>query len=161
MEVEPIGIIWSPFKEPKNTPIQPVFAEDTEGTVEVFAPFRDGLQDLDGFDRIWLIYLLHRASKVQMLVTPFRDTCVRGVFATRAPCHPNAIGMSAVRIVKVENGRIQVAGIDVLDGTPLLDIKPYNPAFDSFPDSRAGWYDLNREDRTHADDRFEVKKRDS
>ena len=150
----PIGIIRSPYREIAGTPIQPVFAADAEGEVEVFEAYAEGLRDLDGFERIWLVYAFHRAGPARLRLVPFRDTVERGVFATRAPCRPNAIGLSCVRLLSVAGRVLRVAGVDVLDGTPLLDIKPYAPAFDAFPDSRAGWLDAGRAERTRADDRF-------
>jgi tRNA-Thr(GGU) m(6)t(6)A37 methyltransferase TsaA len=149
-----IGIIRSPFHEAAGTPIQPVFAEGTEGTVEVLPQYAEGLRDLAGFDRLWLIYHLHCASPGRMRVVPFRDNREHGVFATRSPCRPSAIGLSCVRLLGIEGNTLRVGGVDMLDGTPLLDIKPYAPAFDSFPGAKAGWLDAQRVDRTHADERF-------
>jgi tRNA-Thr(GGU) m(6)t(6)A37 methyltransferase TsaA len=150
-----LGIIHSPFKDPVGMPIQPVFAEAMQGTVEVFPDFVDGLQDLEGFERVWLIYWLHRAPAGALRVIPFRDTIERGVFATRAPSRPNTIGLSCVRVLSVAGNVVTIGGVDILDGTPLLDIKPYVPKFDAFPDSRAGWCDQSPASaRTHADDRF-------
>jgi tRNA-Thr(GGU) m(6)t(6)A37 methyltransferase TsaA len=156
MELEPIGVIHSPFTEAKGTPIQPRAAEGAEGTVEVFAPFVAGLQDLDGFERVWLLYWLDRAAEPRMTVTPFMDDQPRGLFATRAPCRPNPIGMSPVRLVRIEGAVLHVADIDVLDGTPLLDIKPYAPALDVFDVARCGWLDAasRRLPHTRADGRF-------
>jgi tRNA-Thr(GGU) m(6)t(6)A37 methyltransferase TsaA len=150
----PIGIIRSPFRDAPGTPIQPVFAEGTEGTVEVFPQYADGLRDLEGFERVWLIYWFHKAPSGPLRVTPFRDTAEHGIFATRAPCRPNAIGLSCVRLLSVAGNVLTIGGVDILDGTPLLDIKPYVPAFDSFSDAKAGWLDAQRVDRTHADERF-------
>ena len=150
-----IGIIRSPFKEAAGIPIQPVFADGAEGTVEVFPQYADGLNDLEGFERVWLIYWLHKAPPGPLRVIPFRDTVARGVFATRAPCRPNAIGLSCVRLLSVAENRLTIGGVDILDGTPLLDMKPYIPKYDSFPESRAGWCDQTPASApTHADDRF-------
>lgn len=150
-----IGIIRSPFTETTGMPIQPVFAEGTEGTVEVLPQYADGLHDLEGFERVWLIYWLHKAPPGRLRVIPFRDTTERGIFATRAPCHPNAIGLSCVRLLSVAGNILTIGGVDILDETPVLDIKPYVPKFDAFPETRAGWCDQSPPSaRTHADDRF-------
>jgi tRNA-Thr(GGU) m(6)t(6)A37 methyltransferase TsaA len=152
--LKPVGVIHSTFKEPAGTPIQPPFAEGAEGIVEVFPEYADGLHDLEGFDRIWLLYWLDRAPSPRLRVVPFRDEVERGLFATRAPCRPNPIGLSCVRLLRIEHNLLTVGGVDVLDGTPLLDIKPYVPEFDAFPQSRAGWLDNPRGGRVIADDRF-------
>lgn len=149
-----IGIIHTPHKETGGMPIQPVYAEDARGTIEVFPAYADGLRDLEGFDRLWLIYSFHQAGPARLRVVPFRDTVERGVFATRAPCRPNAIGMSCVRLLSVAGNVLTVAGVDILDGTPLLDIKPYVPEFDAHPQSRAGWLVNPATDRKQADNRF-------
>jgi len=152
-QVEPIGVIRSPFTRPAGTPIQPAKARGAQGTVEIDAPYAEGLRDLDGFDRIWLLYWFHKAPPAQMTVRPFVDTRPRGLFATRAPCRPNPIGISCVRLLGVRGCTLDVADLDVLDGTPLLDIKPYAPEFDCFDVSRIGWLS-GRIDRDVADDRF-------
>jgi len=149
-----IGLVRSPFKEAAGMPIQPPFAEGTEGIVEVFPEYADGLHDLDGFDRIWLLYWFDRAPSPRLRVVPFRDEVQRGLFATRAPCRPNPIGLSCVRLLRIEHNLLTVGGLDILDGTPLLDIKPYVPGFDAFPQSRAGWLENQRAGRVLADDRF-------
>ncbi|HMK15553.1 MAG TPA: tRNA (N6-threonylcarbamoyladenosine(37)-N6)-methyltransferase TrmO, partial [Methanomicrobiales archaeon] len=135
----PIGVIRSPYQDPEGMPIQPGGARGVVGKVEVFAEYRDGLADLDGFSRIILLYPFHRSSGYSLVVTPFLDTRPRGLFSTRAPRRPNAIGLSIVRLTGVLEGELDIADVDILDGTPLLDIKPYIPAFDSFPDERSGW----------------------
>ncbi|OGV73302.1 MAG: tRNA (N6-threonylcarbamoyladenosine(37)-N6)-methyltransferase TrmO [Lentisphaerae bacterium RIFOXYB12_FULL_65_16] len=154
MQIRPIGIISTPFKEPKGTPIQPVFAEEDHGTAEVLPEYSDALADLAGFERVWLIYWFDRVGPVQLRVTPFRDTVAHGLFATRVPCRPNPIGLSCVRLREVRGNTLVFSGADMLDGTPLLDIKPYVPGFDAFPGIRAGWFDKPGTDRTHADGRF-------
>lgn len=149
-----IGIICSPFIEPAGTPIQPVYADGAEGTVEVFEPFAEGLADLEGFDRIWLLYWCHRSGGSKMRVIPYRDTQEHGLFATRAPARPNPIGLSCVSLQRIAGNVLYVGDLDILDGTPLLDIKPYVPAFDSFPTARSGWVSEERSQRTTADQRF-------
>ena len=153
LQLEPIGVIRSPWKQAKGTPIQPAMAKGAEGTVEVFAPYVEGLKDLDGFERIWLIYWFDRAAPARLTVVPFRDTVERGLFATRAPCRPNPIGISPVRLLGIDGEVLRVGDVDILDGTPLLDIKPYSPRFDCFGDARSGWLDCGG-DRTEADGRF-------
>lgn len=149
-----IGLIHSPFPSPAGTPIQPPFGGAAEGTVEVFPAYADGLHDLGGFERIWLLYWLDRAPPARLRVAPFRDDAERGLFATRAPCRPNPIGLSCVRLLRIEANLLTIGGVDILDGTPLVDIKPYVPQFDAFPQSRAGWLEAGGNRRTLADDRF-------
>ncbi len=152
----PIGLIRSPFPEARGTPIQPPMGDDVEGTVELFEEYAVGLKDLHGFDRIWLVYWFDRTEWLgDLIVTPYLDTISRGLFATRTPSRPNRIGLSSVRLVSVEGNRLNVRGIDVLDRTPLLDIKPYVARFDCFVSARAGWLDSATSDRTVADGRFE------
>ena len=158
MRVKPIGIIRTPFQEPTGTPIQPSRSGGAKGTVEVFPEYADGLKDLDGFERIWLIYWFDRAPAPQLLVVPFLDDRERGVFATRAPSRPNAIGMSVVRLLQVVGNTLEVANVDILDGTPLLDIKPYVPEFDSHTVEKSGWLDHAPQRRSVADGRFEEKQ---
>jgi len=154
--ISQIGLIHTPFKQAKGTPIQGVAGQSAEGVVELIPEFMEGLRDLAEFERVWLIYLLDRASEVQMVVHPYIDTAVRGVFATRSPARPNHIGISVVRLLGIEKNRLLVADVDMLDGTPLLDIKPYVPAFDSFVPSRVGWYANKSAAEIVADNRFEV-----
>lgn len=156
MVLRPIGVVHTGFTGALGTPIQPAFAKGERGEVDVYPEFEAGLKDLGGFERIWLIYWFHRAAEPRLRVTPYLDSAQRGLFATRAPSRPNPIGISVVRLLKVDGARLEVADVDVLDGTPLLDVKPYAPRFDSFPDSRAGWLDLAAEDGL-ADGRFEAK----
>jgi tRNA-Thr(GGU) m(6)t(6)A37 methyltransferase TsaA len=127
--------------------------------VLVHKQFRAGLRDLKGFERIWLIFWFHKAGPANLLVTPYRDTQQRGVFATRAPVRPCPIGISAVRLIRVRAGALHVADVDILDGTPLLDIKPYIPESDSYPTSKAGWFDKSKSRRRLADDRFQPPSR--
>ena len=154
LTIKPIGIIHSSLKEAKGSPIQPVFAKASEGIVEVSEPYQEALKDLDGFERIWLIYWFNKAIKFRPIVTPYLDTVERGLFATRAPCRPNPIGMSPVKLLRIENGRLFIAEVDILDGTPLLDIKPYISKFDKFEVSRNGWQDNVSGKPPTADKRF-------
>lgn len=157
IEMNPIGIIHSAFKSIKGMPIQPAGAEGVKGTVHVFEQYRQGLQDLESFSHVILIYQFHRTKGYDLLVVPFLDTKKRGVFATRAPKRPNPIGLSIVLLDKIEDGVLHVRNIDILDGTPLLDIKPYVSIFDSFDRTRNGW--LHNKDREAArktsDNRFD------
>jgi tRNA-Thr(GGU) m(6)t(6)A37 methyltransferase TsaA len=157
----PIGLIHTPFKRAEGTPIHGIAGAHAEGVVEVFPDLIEGLRDLEGFDRLWLIYLFDRASEVRLLVRPYLDTTERGVFATRSPVRPNHIGMSVVRRLHIEQNCLYIAGVDMLDGTPLLDIKPYVSAFDSFQKSSAGWLNGRSASEVLADDRFELGKADS
>lgn len=154
MVLRVVGRIRTPFREGAGTPIQSVYAPDAEGTVVVEEPFAAALDDVDGFERLWLLYWMDRVAPFRPRVVPYRDTRERGLFATRSPCRPNPIGLSVVRLVRREGRVLHVAGVDVLDGTPLLDVKPYVPEFDAFPSSRAGWLDACGADRRVADGRF-------
>lgn len=153
--VKPIGVIHTPFRQSEGAPIQPAFAEGAEGTVVVEPEYAEGLRDLEGFERIWLLYWCDRAGPARLTVTPYLDRSAHGVFATRAPARPNPIGMSAVRLLAVEGNVLRVADVDILDGTPLVDIKPYVARFDSFQTQRNGWFDTAEGNRTRADSRFE------
>lgn len=149
-----IGRIRTPFTGAAGTPIQPACAEGAAGTVLVDEPYAAALRDIEGFERVWLIYWMDRAAGFQARVVPYRDTRERGLFATRAPCRPNPIGLSVVRLLRREGCVLQVADVDILDGTPLLDIKPYVPEFDAHPASKSGWLDEGGTDRRVADGRF-------
>ena len=152
----PIGTIHTPFHDIAGMPIQPSGARGTKGTIAIAEAYREGLRDLDGFERIILIYAFHRCVGHSLMVKPFLDTTPRGVFATRSPRRPNAIGLSVVRLIAVREGTIEVEDIDVLDGTPLLDIKPYVPEFDAYPGSRCGWLEslAGNAGTARSDDRF-------
>jgi tRNA-Thr(GGU) m(6)t(6)A37 methyltransferase TsaA len=139
IKYRPIGIIHSPFKEPKGTPIQPSAAAGIEGIVHVFPEYADGLKDLAGFSHIILLYHFHLSKKTSLEVKPYMDEQRRGVFATRAPSRPNPIGISVVPLVKIERNVLHVRNIDIVDNTPLLDIKPYVPDFDMKDVERTGW----------------------
>jgi tRNA-Thr(GGU) m(6)t(6)A37 methyltransferase TsaA len=156
MEFSPIGIIHSPFAEPENMPIQPAAAAGVKGSIEVFKEFQDGLKDLDGFSHIILLYHFHRSHSFKLHVVPFLDSESRGLFATRAPRRPNPIGLSVVQLDKIEHGVLHIQNVDILDGTPLLDIKPYVPEFDAQVKVRIGWLEKARENvaSRKSDDRF-------
>jgi tRNA-Thr(GGU) m(6)t(6)A37 methyltransferase TsaA len=143
IKYRPIGIIHSPFEEPKGTPIQPAAAEGVAGTVEVFPEYVKGLQDIEGFSHVILIYHFHLSRKAALKAKPFMDDEAHGVFAMRGPSRPNPIGVSVVRLVKVEGNVLHVQDVDIVDGTPLLDIKPYVPEFDVRKVERTGWLEEN------------------
>jgi tRNA-Thr(GGU) m(6)t(6)A37 methyltransferase TsaA len=149
-----IGRIRTPFIEAMDTPIQPVYAQGALGQVIVDDLFAPALSDIDGFERIWLIYWMDRVAGFKPRVVPYRDTKERGLFATRSPCRPNPIGMSVVRLFDRQGCVLSVADVDILDDTPLLDIKPYVPEFDAHPSSKAGWFETRGVDRQIADGRF-------
>jgi tRNA-Thr(GGU) m(6)t(6)A37 methyltransferase TsaA len=137
----PIGVIHSQHVTPEKTPIQPAYAEGCEGRAEIFPAFEEGLRDLEGFSHVYLITHLHRAGPSRLLVKPFLQDVERGVFATRAPVRPNAIGLSIVELIRREGNILHLARVDILDGTPLLDIKPYTSKFDRIDTTRNGWQD--------------------
>jgi len=141
LTVRPIGIIRSPHTSAERTPIQPVYAAGVRGTVELLTEYAEGLSDLEGFSHIWLVYVFDRATAARLMVRPFLDDVARGVFATRAPCRPNPIGLSLVRLLGRDGGTLHVEDVDILDGTPLLDIKPYVTRFDVRAGARCGWQD--------------------
>ena len=139
IQYRPIGIIHTPFKTPQGTPIQPPASQGAGADVEVFEKYAEGLVDLEGFSHIYLIYHFHLSRKFSLKVKPFLDDESHGLFATRAPSRPNAIGLSIVELIGSEKNILHVKNIDVLDGTPLLDIKPYVPGFDIRKVRKIGW----------------------
>jgi len=141
MNFRPIGTIRTPFAEPSQAPITTTYSRGARGRVEVLPQFVEGLKDLAGFERIWLIWHAHRCGEAPLIVQPPFATPPKGVFATRSQSRPNALGLSCVRLLAVEAGVLHVADVDMLDGTPLLDIKPYSRWSDCFPDARCGWFE--------------------
>ncbi len=154
MKISPIGVVHSSLTQADGAPIQPVFAKDSEGIVEIYEPYRQGLKDLEGFERIWLLCWFHKACAPRLIVKPFLDNTQRGLFATRAPARPNPIGLSSVRLLSIEAGNIRVSELDILDGTPLLDIKPYVSKFDCYQVKSNGWIDNVPDNQGIADERF-------
>ena len=138
---EPIGVIRSPHLRADQTPIQPIFASGIIGRVEVRPELEAALSDLEGFSHLHLLYVFDRAASAELTVVPFLSDTARGVFATRAPNRPNPIGLSLVRLIRRDGCTLHIEDVDVLDGTPLLDIKPYVPRFDVRNDARGGWQD--------------------
>lgn len=136
----PIGVIHTPFQETTNTPIQSS-RSDAEGTVEVFPEYAEGLQGVEDFSHLLLLYVWHKSPPCrQLTVQPFLDDAKHGVFATRFPSRPNMLGISVVRLLRREENQLFFSGADMLDNTPLLDIKPYIPEFDIHPADKIGWY---------------------
>ena len=139
IEYQAIGVIHSPFKDVEGMPIQPAGANGVRGRVEVSSDYAEGLKDLEGFSHIILVYHFHRVAGTKLRVMPFLDSEPRGIFATRAPKRPNPIGLSVAKLVGIEGHEMHIENVDILDGTPLLDIKPYVPKFDEYPADRIGW----------------------
>ena len=153
---KPIGIIHSPFLSADGMPIQPTSNTSKPGTLEIFPEFIEGLKDLDGFSHLYILYHFHKQQQSKLTVTPFLDSQPHGVFSTRAPSRPNPIGLSLVKLIRVENNMVYVDQIDVLNYTPLLDIKPYIPDFEHHQDVRVGWLEAakSRVQNKNSDSRF-------
>ncbi|MGZ4857241.1 MAG: tRNA (N6-threonylcarbamoyladenosine(37)-N6)-methyltransferase TrmO [Methanobacteriaceae archaeon] len=158
VKYRPIGVIHSPFKDPEGMPIQPIGARGIKGKIHLNEAYVEGLEDLEGFSHIILLYHLHLCNGHLLKVKPFLDNTERGIFATRAPKRPNPIGLSVVRLEKIEGTIIHISNVDIVDGTPLLDIKPYVPNFDKFEDEeiRIGWFENKHQDASNkrSDSRF-------
>jgi tRNA-Thr(GGU) m(6)t(6)A37 methyltransferase TsaA len=154
---KPIGVIHTPFKTQEGMPIQPSGGRGVQGHIDISPEHWEGLKDLIGFSHVILIYHFHRSSEYTLSVKPFLDHELRGVFATRAPKRPNPIGISVVRLERVEKNRLCIQDIDILDGTPLLDIKPYVPDFDFVEKVEIGWLSkhIDRASSARSDNRFE------
>ncbi|MDO5843604.1 MAG: tRNA (N6-threonylcarbamoyladenosine(37)-N6)-methyltransferase TrmO [Methanocorpusculum sp.] len=152
----PIGIIHSPHKDLSGMPIQPPAAKEFEGTLEILPEFEEGLEGIDGFTRVMVFYHLHKSAGPLLTAKPFLDTTAHGVFATRIPRRPNALGFSVLRLISRDKNLIKVGDVDILDETPIIDIKPYVPPFDSYPDERYGWFEGKVEDieKARSDERF-------
>ncbi|MFH0872200.1 MAG: tRNA (N6-threonylcarbamoyladenosine(37)-N6)-methyltransferase TrmO [bacterium] len=138
IELFPIGIIHSPFREKEGMPLQPIRSQEA-GVLEVFPDYEQGLQDIEGFSHLILLYHFHQEPQTRMLVKSYLEDSIHGVFATRSPKRPNHLGISTVELVQREGNLLRVFGIDVLDQTPLLDIKPYIPRIDDRAGARSGW----------------------
>jgi tRNA-Thr(GGU) m(6)t(6)A37 methyltransferase TsaA len=156
ISLTPLGVIRTPFQDTVGMPIQAVGAVGVAGWVELEREYESGLQDIAGFEYLILIYHLHRQARASLTVTPFLDSQPRGVFATRSPQRPNALGLSVVRLMGVAGLRLDIEDVDMLDGTPVLDIKPYVPAFDVRTTDKIGWFgsQVGRVFQARADDRF-------
>jgi tRNA (adenine37-N6)-methyltransferase len=153
---KPIGIIHTPFKLVAGMPVQSALAKGAKGTIVLKDEFTDGLLDLNDFSHIIIIYHFHQTTKYELQVVPFMDQQVHGIFATRAPKRPNGIGISVVKLIKIEGNILEFENADMLDETPLLDIKPYIPEFDIHHVKKAGWMENNKEKLkgTLSDERF-------
>lgn len=153
---QPIGIVRSPHTSLAGMPIQPPAAKSFTGTVEILPEFADGLTSIEGFTRLILLYALHKSSGFSLSVTPFLDTTAHGVFATRVPRRPNQIGFSVVRLLGRSGCTLEIGEVDILNGTPVLDIKPYVPQFDAYPHESPGWFlgKLDEIEAARSDDRF-------
>jgi tRNA-Thr(GGU) m(6)t(6)A37 methyltransferase TsaA len=152
----PIGRIHTPFHQQEGTPIQAALAGEAGGSVEIFPEYAEGLLDIEGFSHVFLLYAFHCMGPGLLVVKPYLDTTEHGIFATRSPKRPNPIGLSVVRLQSRNGNILQVQGVDMLDGTPLLDIKPYVPALDHFSAEKIGWFQnrIVSGTRVTADNRF-------
>jgi len=155
--IHPIGTIHTPHIDVKNMPIQPIAAEGLKGYIELLPEFVNGLKDLEGFSHITLLYRFHKIEGYELLVTPFMDTEKHGIFATKAPKRPNAIGLSTVKLLAIEGNILHIEQVDMLDGTPLIDIKPFYPRYDNRENVIIGWLEKNRNlpiEQLRSDERF-------
>lgn len=143
--IHPIGIIHTPFNDIKNMPIQPLAAENTHGYIELLPEYIAGLKDLQGFSHITLIYHFHKVEGAELRVIPFMDTEAHGIFATKSPKRPNAIGLSTVKLLSIVENIIHIEEVDMLNGTPLLDIKPFFPRYDNRDTEQIGWLEKNKD----------------
>ena len=160
IEFQPIGVIRSPFFEPKGTPIQPTAAQDVNGVVEVYPEYAEGLKDIEGFSHLILLYHLHLAQPAGLLVKPFLGNELHGIFSTRSPGRPNAIGLSIVRLTGREGNLLHIRDVDIVAGTPLLDIKPYVAEFDARQSVKSGWFEdnIHKLANTRDDGRFTMSE---
>ena len=142
--IHPIGIIHTPHTDVKNMPIQPIAAEGIKGYIEIFPQYIAGLKDIEGFSHLTLLYHFHKISGYELEVVPFMDTESHGIFSCKAPKRPNAIGLSTVRLISVEGNKIHIEQVDMLDGTPLIDIKPFYPRYDNRENVEIGWLEKNK-----------------
>lgn len=155
--LNPIGVIRTPHTDIKNMPIQPIAAEGIKGYIELLPEYAEGLSDLEGFSHITLLYQFHKIKGYKLKVIPFMDTEERGIFSCKAPKRPNAIGTSTVRLLGIEGNMVHIEQVDMLDGTPLIDIKPFYPKYDNRDNVTMGWLEKNKNipvESMRADDRF-------
>jgi tRNA (adenine37-N6)-methyltransferase len=152
-----IGVIRTPHKDIKNMPIQPIAADGIQGQIELLPEYVAGLKDLEGFSHITLVYHFHKIEGFELEVIPFMDTEKRGIFSCKAPKRPNAIGISTVKLLRIEGNILHIEQVDMLDGTPLIDIKPFFPKYDNRNHVLIGWLEKNKNisvERMRADERF-------
>lgn len=149
--IRTIGYLKSEHCNPQDTPIQPRFAQECKGYVEIFPEFEKGLKDIETFSHIILLYYFNKAAKPELISKPFLEDTAHGVFATRLPSRPNAIGLSIVKLIDRKRNILNISGVDILNDTPVIDIKPYIPRFDCINDSGNGW--LEKIDNETADQR--------
>jgi tRNA-Thr(GGU) m(6)t(6)A37 methyltransferase TsaA len=156
IQFEPVGLIHTPYKDKSGMPIQSSLTQNSKGTVEVFNDYAKGLMDIDGFSHLILIYHLHLVNEAKLVCQPFLENKPHGIFAVRSPARPNPIGLSIVRLIKRDGNILHIEDVDILDQTPLLDIKPYVPKFDIRKNAKAGWFDkaLKGVENRLSDDRF-------
>ena len=155
--INPIGVIRTPHKDIKNMPIQPIAANGIQGKIELLPEYVAGLKDLEGFSHITLVYHFHKIEGFELEVIPFMDTEMRGIFSCKAPKRPNAIGISTVKLLSIERNIIHIEQVDMLDGTPLIDIKPFFPKYDNRDNVLIGWLEKNKDipvEKMRADERF-------
>lgn len=154
---KPIGLLYTPYNSKEGVPIQGVFDRKSEGRAEIFGEYEPGLKDIEGFSHLILLYVFHQSKGFDLVCRPYMEDRMHGVFAIRAPRRPNPIGLSVVRLEGREGNTLYLAEVDMLDGTPLLDIKPYVPTFDHREDAKVGWMEgtfRNAEHRKISDNRF-------
>ena len=142
IEYEPIGFVGSPYKNLKEIPNQPHYAKDINGQVEIYPEFELGLKDLGGFSHLILVCHFHMSSEFRLQIVPSGETEIRGLFSTRSPNRPNPVGISIVRLIKIENNILLISDLDILDGTPVIDLKPYVSEFEKLSEVRKGWIDV-------------------
>ena len=155
--IKPIGVIHTPHTDVKDMPIQPIAAEGIKGYIELLPEFLAGLKDIEGFSHLTLFYHFHKINGYELVVTPFMDTEKRGIFATKAPKRPNAIGLSTVKLIAVDGNVLHIEQVDMLDGTPLIDIKPFYPRYDNRENVEIGWLEKNKDlplEKLRSDERF-------
>ena len=157
IKIKPIGVIHTPFTEIGNMPIQPLAADGVRGTIEIDEAYLEGLKDLEGFSHITLVYHFHQVDGYKLQVVPFMDNEAHGIFSTKAPKRPNAIGISTVKLLGIDGNKLEIEQVDMLDGTPLIDIKPFYPRYDNREGVKIGWLEKNKDlpvEKLRSDERF-------